>query len=162
CARARDPRHRRDLSRRDAARVRDDVVPPVARVVRGRAKPGELCGSPDRGRPRPRLPVRGLPQAVGLHMACARCAADVETASPRTGGGGGEAAYDPWIRRHASDIIAPVVAGMVVIAGLGLGLPLLGADWVAAASAVFAGFGTLIGLFRLSRRRRRRQFLLAS
>jgi hypothetical protein len=49
-----------------------------------------------------------------------------------------------------------------VISGLALGLPLLGADWVAAASAVFAGFGTLVGLFRLSRRRRRRQFLLDS
>jgi hypothetical protein len=95
-------------------------------------------------------------------MACARCAADVETASPRQWCPACEAAYDTWIRRHASDIIAPVVAAMVVIAGLGLGLPLLGADWVAAASAVFAGFGTLVGLFRLSRRRRRRQFLLAS
>ena len=95
-------------------------------------------------------------------MACARCRDDVEPVSPRKWCAACEAAYDTWIRRHASDIIAPVVAGMVVIAGLGLGLPLLGADWVAAASAVFAGFGTLVGLFRIIRRHRRRQFLLSS
>jgi len=95
-------------------------------------------------------------------MPCARCNADVEVASPRKWCPACETAYDTWVRRHASDIIAPMIAAMVVIAGVGLGLPLLGADSVAGAGAVFAGFGTLVGLFRLTRRRRRRQFRLAS
>jgi hypothetical protein len=95
-------------------------------------------------------------------MTCARCGSEVDSSSPRKWCAACEAAYDTWVRRHASDIIPPMIAAMVVIAGLGLGLPLLGADWVAAACAIFAGSGTLVGLFRLSRRRRRRQFLVAS
>ncbi len=66
-----------------------------------------------------------------------------------------------WIRRHASDIVLPVLGGMLVITATGVGLPLLGFGWVIATSGVFAGFGTLLGLQRFGQRRRRRQFLQA-
>lgn len=70
-----------------------------------------------------------------------------------------ELAYDTWVRRHASDIVVPVLSGMVVLTGVAMGLPLLGFGGLIAVAGVFAGFGTLAGLHRLSQRRRRRQFL---
>lgn len=53
------------------------------------------------------------------------------------------------------------LAGTVVVSTIGLGLPLLGVGWLVAATGAFAGFGTIFGLARLNRRRRRRQFLQA-
>ena len=70
-----------------------------------------------------------------------------------------ERAYDAWSRRYASDIVWEALAGTVVVVFAGMGLPLLGVPWLAAASGVFAGFGALVGLHRLNRRRRRRQYL---
>ena len=71
-----------------------------------------------------------------------------------------EGAYDTWVRRYATDVLGPVFVGMVIVSTLGLGLPLLGAGYLAGTIGVFAGFGSLIGLHRRNRRRRRRQFAL--
>ena len=89
-------------------------------------------------------------------MACERCGRD---AKPGTWCAECERAYDTWVRRHAADIVWAVLGGGVVLAAVGMILPLLGADWIVAASAAFAGWGTIFGLHRLNARRRRRQFL---
>lgn len=94
-------------------------------------------------------------------MSCTRCNAD-GPAGPRGWCPDCEREYDTWVRRHASDIIGPVLAGMVILSAVALGLPLLGAGYVVATTGVFAGFGTLLGLHRLNARRRRKQFQLAS
>ncbi len=91
-------------------------------------------------------------------MACTRCDFDGPT------GATGwcrecELAYDTWVRRHASDIILPTLAAMFVVSAIAIGLPLLGVGGLVAVAGVFAGFGTLVGLHQLGRRRRRRQFL---
>ena len=68
-------------------------------------------------------------------------------------------ALTTWVRRHASDIVWAGLGGGVVLALFGMVLPLLGVEWLVAAGAAFAGWGTLLGLWRVSRRHRRRQFL---
>lgn len=88
---------------------------------------------------------------------CPRCAGEVDPGRPWCRDC--EALYDRWVRRHAADIVWQVLAGTVIVLGAGMGLPLLGAPWVLAATGAFAGFGTILGLARLGRRRRRRQFL---
>src|SRR5690348_14847709 len=70
-----------------------------------------------------------------------------------------ELLYDGWVRRHSTDIVWQALAGMVIVTGVGIGLPLLGVGTLVAAAGAFAGFGTLYGLARLTRRRRRQQFL---
>ena len=70
-----------------------------------------------------------------------------------------EREYDTWSRRYASDIIWSLLGGMVIVTSTAIALPLLGLDWILVATGVFSGFGTLIGLQRLHRHRRRRQFL---
>jgi hypothetical protein len=67
--------------------------------------------------------------------------------------------YDAWSRRHAADVVWEALAGMVIVVFAGMGLPLLGVSWVLAATGIFAGFGTIIGVHRLNARRRRRQYL---
>jgi hypothetical protein len=67
--------------------------------------------------------------------------------------------YDGWIRQYASDIVPPAIGAMVIVLGVGMLIPLLGVSSLVALAGVFAGFGTLVGTFRLNRRRRRRQFL---
>ncbi|MGE0870433.1 MAG: hypothetical protein AB7P03_17855 [Kofleriaceae bacterium] len=57
-------------------------------------------------------------------------------------------------------MIAPVLVGMVIVAGVGLGLPALGFSWLYATGGIFAGAGALVGLHKLNQRRRRHQFLL--
>jgi hypothetical protein len=94
-------------------------------------------------------------------MDCPRCAAPLEAPGPRWCPDC-ERLYDRWVRRHASDIVWQSLAGTVVVSAVGLGLPLLGATWLVAAAAAFGGFGTIFGLARLTRRRRRRQFLQTS
>ena len=89
-------------------------------------------------------------------MACQRCGAQT---SRSTWCKDCEHLYDGWVRRHATDIVWQALAGGVVVASVGLGLPLLGIGWLVGATGAFAGFGTLYGLARLTRRRRRRQFL---
>ncbi len=93
-------------------------------------------------------------------MTCPRCAGD--SAAPIDSWCKDcERLYDRWVRRHASDIAWQVLMGTVVVTFFGLGLPLLGAGSLVAAAGAFAGFGTVFGLARLTRRRRRRQFLQA-
>ncbi|MBA3538463.1 MAG: hypothetical protein H0T79_02440 [Deltaproteobacteria bacterium] len=90
-------------------------------------------------------------------MSCTRCNVDAATATgwcPTC-----ELSYDAWNRRNASDIIVSAFAGAFVLLALGVGLPLIGVDVIVAATAAFAGFGTIAGIHRLARRRRRRQFL---
>jgi hypothetical protein len=70
-----------------------------------------------------------------------------------------ERAYDTWSRRHATDIIWSLMAGMVIVTSTAIALPMLGIDWIVAGFGVFTGFGALVGLHRTNRRRRRRQFL---
>jgi hypothetical protein len=91
-------------------------------------------------------------------MACPRCG---ETDNLTRSGWCAECerAFDTWVRRHATDIIWSVMGGGVVIAALGLGLPLLGLGPLVGATAAFIGSGTIWGLYRASQRRRRRQFL---
>ena len=72
-----------------------------------------------------------------------------------------ERLYDGWVRKHATDIVWQALAGSVIIGAVGLGLPLLGVGTLVAAGGAFAGFGAMLGLSRLTRRRRRRQFLQA-
>lgn len=88
-------------------------------------------------------------------MGCARCGNDSASKWCKDC----EQQYDRWVRRHASDIVWQALAGGVVVCAIGVGLPLLGVGWLVAATGAFAGFGTLYGLSRVTRRRRRTQFL---
>lgn len=72
-----------------------------------------------------------------------------------------ERLYDGWVRKHATDIVWQALVGTVIISAVGLGLPVLGVGTLVAAGGAFAGFGAILGLSRLTRRRRRRQFLQA-
>jgi hypothetical protein len=93
-------------------------------------------------------------------MPCSRCAG--ETAAPtHTWCADCERLYDGWVRTHASDIVWQALLGGAVIMLFGLGLPLLGVGKLIAAVGAFLGFGTMAGLSRLTRRRRRQQFLEA-
>ena len=88
-------------------------------------------------------------------MACKRCRAASERAwCPQC-----ERAFDTWVRRYASDMIVPVVAGMIIVATFGVALPLLGVGWLVGGVGAFVGFGTLAGVARVTKWRRRRQFL---
>ena len=93
-------------------------------------------------------------------MACPRCG-DPTPDTGRRWCASCELSYDAWSRRYASDVVWEALAGTVVVAFAGMGLPLLGVSWLAAATGVFAGFGAFIGLHRLNTRRRRRQYLRA-
>ena len=73
-----------------------------------------------------------------------------------------ETQYDGWSRRHASDIAWQSLVGTVIVSSVGVGLPLLGIGTLVAAAGAFAGFGALYGLARVTRRRRRQQFLRAA
>lgn len=89
-------------------------------------------------------------------MACVRCGADGPDDRWCTDC---ERAYDTWSRRYASDIIWSLLAGAVIVTTTAVALPMLGLDWIIAATGVFSGFGALYGIHRANRRRRRRQFL---
>ena len=94
-------------------------------------------------------------------MTCPRCAAPVES-DGRTWCKDCELLYDKWVRRHASDIVWQALSGGVVICLIGLGLPFFGAGTAIAAIGAFAAFGTIYGLARLTRRKRRQQFLVTT
>jgi hypothetical protein len=88
-------------------------------------------------------------------MSCARC----------SGGTGDwcascERAYDAWVRRYASDVILPMVGGMIVVMLFWMALPLLGVGWLVGAVGAVAAFATIGGIARLNRWRRRREFRL--
>lgn len=94
-------------------------------------------------------------------MECARCKQDA--ALDRHGFCSDCAReYDGWIRQYASDIVPPAIVAMVIVLGVGMLVPFLGVSSLVALAGVFTGFGTLVGLFQLNRRRRRRQFLSTS
>ncbi len=90
-------------------------------------------------------------------MKCVRC--KTETTGKHGWCPACDREFDAWSRRHASDIIYSVLGAMVVVLTISLGLPLLGAPTVIATAGIFGGFGALLGIQRLSRNRRRRQFL---
>lgn len=90
-------------------------------------------------------------------MACRRCGSESASKWCKDC----EQQYDQWVRAHAADIVWQALAGGVVVCAIGVGLPLLGVGSLVAASGAFAGFGTLYGLSRMTRRRRRHQFLQA-
>lgn len=94
-------------------------------------------------------------------MACLRCRADAPT-SPKGWCVDCERAYEMWIRGYAGDIVVPVLAGMAILTTIGMLLPFLGVGPLIATVGVFAGFGTIGGMFQLRRRKRRQQFLVAS
>ena len=91
-------------------------------------------------------------------MSCPRCAGTLAQGDA-TWCKDCEQLYDRWVRRHASDIVWQALSGTVVVSAIALGLPLLGVGPLIAAIGACAGFGTILGLSRLTRRRRRRQFL---
>lgn len=93
-------------------------------------------------------------------MSCPRCADDV-TEDVAAWCRDCEQLYDAWVRTHAGDIVWQAMFGTVAVSFFGLALPLLGAGMLIAAAGAFAGFGTIYGLSRMTRRRRRRQFLQA-
>lgn len=107
-------------------------------------------------------------------MSCARCGAasgpapEIEPTAialvrgPASWCGECEALFDRWVRRHASDVAWQALCGTVVVAAIGIGLPILGVGKLVAATGVFGGFATVFALARLTRRRRRRQFMLAA
>ena len=114
CARARDSRDRRDLSRRDAARVRDDVVPPVAGVVRGREESAQL-----------RDPRRSTRAATVATCSTASRGARSRYVRALWKGRRDEetsrmvsrlrARVRYWVRKHATDIMWVVLGGGVVL-----------------------------------------------
>jgi hypothetical protein len=84
---------------------------------------------------------------------------DRDTTSSRPRRPDCERAYDEWSRGHWADIVWQAFSATIVIALGGLVLPLVGLGPLIAAVGVFAGFGTLYGSHRATRRYRRRQFL---
>jgi hypothetical protein len=88
---------------------------------------------------------------------CARCQAEIT--DDRRWCPACESDYDQWSRRHAADIVWSALGGMLCVLTAGMLVPALGAPWLFALSGVFAGFGTIIGIHRWNRRRRRAQFL---
>jgi hypothetical protein len=95
-------------------------------------------------------------------MACPRCAAESPDEATTSWCRDCELQYDGWVRRHATDIVWQALVGTVVVSTCGLLLPLLGVGVLVGAAGAFAGFGTVYGLSRLTRRKRRRQFLATS
>ncbi len=93
-------------------------------------------------------------------MSCPRCAGDADS-EVTAWCADCERLYDTWVRKHATDIVWQALSGMVVVTFFGLALPVLGVSTLVAAVGAFAGFGTIAGLSRLTRRKRRRQFLEA-
>jgi hypothetical protein len=90
-------------------------------------------------------------------MACPRCqseSGDAKRWCPVC-----EADYDLWSRQYAADILWSVLGGMVVVVSIAMGMPLLGIPWIFTTTGIFAGFGTLLGIHRYNRKRRRTQFL---
>ena len=70
-----------------------------------------------------------------------------------------EQAFDAWVRTYASDMIVPVLFGMVIVASCAVALPLLGVGWLVGGAGAFGAFGALGAVARGMRWRRRRQFL---
>ena len=88
-------------------------------------------------------------------MRCGRCHAE----STRKWCATCEGAFDVWVRRYASDMIVPLVAGSLVVVTFAMGLPLLGVGWLVGGAGAVLGFGMLGAFAQLTRARRRRQFL---
>ena len=99
------------------------------------------------------------PESGSPPITCTRCNSTEVT--PSGWCGACEASYDAWSRRHASDILFAAFGGAAVIMTVGVALPLLGVGWLVAASGAVTAGVTILGIHRLARRRRRRQFLVA-
>lgn len=91
-------------------------------------------------------------------MACPRCAVS-ENLLASGWCRDCEVAFGIWGRRHASDLVSTVLAGMVAGIVGGIGLPLLGFPWLISAISVFLSLGVMFGVYSFHDRRRRRQFL---
>jgi len=70
-----------------------------------------------------------------------------------------ERSFGIWGRRHATDMVSTVLVGMAIVLVGGMGLPLLGFNWLISLSSIVASFGAMIGLYQFHDRRRRLQFL---
>lgn len=72
-----------------------------------------------------------------------------------------EAAFDRWVRQYAADIVWAALSGGVVLAVVGVLLPVFGfatgIGW--GVGAAFSAWGTVLGTYKLSQGYRRRQFL---
>ena len=93
-------------------------------------------------------------------MPCVRCEQDAPL-NPKGWCAACDRAYDSWVRRYATDVIWPSLVGMVLVAGIGMGIPLLGISYLVALSGIFVGGGAIAGLYVLNAKRRRKQFLLS-
>lgn len=93
-------------------------------------------------------------------MSCVRCEQD-RVLNPKGWCLECERAYDTWVRRYATDIIWPAMVGMTLVVGIGMGIPLLGISYLVALTGIFAGAGSIAGLYWLNGKRRRKQFLVA-
>jgi hypothetical protein len=91
---------------------------------------------------------------------CARCHAEHDVVGA-TWCKECEQLFDRWVRRYANDIVWQALVGTAIISAVAVGLPILGVGTLVAAAGAFAGFGALFGLARVTRRRRRQQFLQA-
>ncbi|MEO8699792.1 MAG: hypothetical protein ABI867_07100 [Kofleriaceae bacterium] len=89
-------------------------------------------------------------------MECGRCHAETDA---KHWCATCERDYDGWSRRHASDIVWSAVGGMIVVIFGAMVVPLLGAPWVWATTAIVGGAATILGTYTWNRGRRRRQFL---
>lgn len=72
-----------------------------------------------------------------------------------------ERAFGIWGRRYASDMVSTVMVGMAIVLTGGMGLPLLGFNWLISLSSIIVSFGAMLGLYQFHDRRRRQQFLHA-
>ncbi len=90
-------------------------------------------------------------------MPCPRCSADTPSWCEDC-----ERLYDTWSRQHAADILWQTGTGALVAMIVGLGAPLLGLSPVLGIVGVLVGASTVVGLRKVSNRRRRRQFITTS
>jgi hypothetical protein len=95
-------------------------------------------------------------------VSCPRCFGDTDPAPGAPWCDVCELEYAQFVRDHAADIVAPLLFTMLIMTTGGLIVPILGGSIGFAALGVFAGFGSLVGLTQLRRKRRRRQFLRAA
>jgi hypothetical protein len=91
-------------------------------------------------------------------MACPHCAID-ENLLASGWCRDCERAFGVWGRRYATDIVSTVLVGMAIVLVGGMGLPLLGFNWLFSVTSILVSFGAMLGLYQFHDRRRRLQFL---
>jgi hypothetical protein len=100
----------------------------------------------------------GGPLRYSVAMACPHCAIE-ENLLASGWCRDCERAFGIWGRRYATDIVSTVLVGMAIVLVGGMGLPLLGFNWLLSASSILVSFGAMLALYQFHDRRRRRQFL---